>query len=137
MNQGRPREIHPDELHFGNLHLIPKSQWEHPDSEQRAAIRQRTLFQMWGESTGYPPEFYDAKSAFTEDAGKCFERHGRPGQSDKNFACIDYQDESKRLTDREWKLRHPESMEVFLCTFCPYQSVVTTRIRMAKGAYDK
>lgn len=136
LGQGRSREINVDEPHFGNLHLVPKAQWDHPNTEQREALRQQILVQMWGENTGYPPEFYASKSTFTEDAGICFEKHGRPGQTDKSFACIDYQDESKRLTDREWKLRNPESMEVFLCSFCPFQSVVTTRIRSARGDYE-
>jgi hypothetical protein len=138
MGLGRVREIQPGERHFGDLHVVPNDDWNHPDPEKREGIRQKILFQMWGESTGYPPEFYAVQDTYKEDANACFRKHGSPGGSDHGPAnCVDYQDDSKRLTDRQWKDRHPEQSHVWLCTFCPYQSVVTTRIRMGRGDYDQ
>lgn len=115
---GRVREIQEGERHIGDLHNVPASKWNHPDSDIRQQIQKQILTQMWGDHTGYPEEFYAAKDTFREDAGMCFNRHGRPKEG-----CIDWQDDSKRLTDKDWKQRgaamgQPRT-DVFLCTFCP------------------
>ena len=101
--------------------------------------RKDILRQIWArfgeEHLGYPDEFYASKDTFQEDAVECYQRHGRPGYEKGPHACIDYQDSSKRLTDRHWKSRNPSRDHVFLCDFCPYKSVVMTRKREARGDY--
>lgn len=138
MGHGRVREIQEGEEHIGNLHSVANDDWNNPDVEKRERVRQQILFQMWGSYTGYPPEFYAAQDTYKEDAGHCYERHGRPGGSDHGPAnCGDYQDDSKRLTDRAWRARHSDIEEIFLCHWCPYTSVVVTRKRLARGDYDE
>lgn len=140
-NAPRVREIRMDEPHFGNLHTIDDALWNHPDPSKRDEIRRSVLKEMWKGHTGYPEEFYATKDTFMEDAGICYQRHGRPGGIDSGpDGCIDYMSESKRLTDTDWEARgermgSPRS-HVYLCQFCPYQSVVTTRKRSARGDYD-
>lgn len=111
-----------------------------PDDWSDGQVRDRILRQIWADGTGYPDEFYAAKDTFREDAGYCYQTHNRPGSEKGPHACIDYQSDSKRLTDSQWRLRgEMQGMsreDVFLCTFCPYSSVVTTRKRSARGDYD-
>src|SRR4029077_12640725 len=51
--------------------------------------------------TGFDPEFYALKDTYVEDAGYCFNRPRRPQGAD----CIDYHNDSKRLTPAAWKGR--------------------------------
>lgn len=101
--------------------------------------RKDILRQIWArfgdEHLGYPEEFYASKDTFREDAGICYQRHNRPGYEKGPYACVDYQDPSKRLTDRHWKSRNPSRDHVYLCDFCPYKSVVVTRMRAERGDY--
>lgn len=78
--------------------------------------------------TGFHPEFYATKDTYQEDAGRCFNLHRRPKGAD----CIDWHDDSRRVTPASWKGR-----EVFLCDFCPVASAVTTAQRMALKMYDR
>jgi hypothetical protein len=146
MGQGRAREIQPDELHFGNLHVVAPDDWYHPsDPEKEERHRTGILRQMWGENTGYPAEFYATKDSFRDDAVACFRRHGEPGLDHGPAGCGDYESDAKRLTDSEW-LQRQEFQErvmpgaarkhVYLCHFCPFQTVVTTKIRQQRGDYE-
>jgi hypothetical protein len=99
---------------------IKDEDWEGHKDEILANLRER-----W---TGFHPEFYATKDTFVEDAGKCYNQHGRPKGAD----CIDFCDDSKRLTPSDWQTGH-----VYLCHFCVVSSAVTTAIRMKKGMYDK
>ena len=85
------------------------------------------LGQLQERWTGFHPEFYATKDTFSEDALKCYSRHSRPKDG-----CIDWRDDKKRLTPRDWKHNH-----VYLCDFCPCSTYYTTKLRMARGAYDK
>jgi hypothetical protein len=116
--------------------VVQADDWINPD------YRKGILQQMWGEDTGYPPEFYAAKDTFREDAGHCYNSHGRPGDPDKGpHACIDYQSSSKQLTDEGWKARGEiqgmPRRDIFLCDFCPFHQVVVMRKRAERGEYDK
>lgn len=140
---GRSREIIPDEPHFGTLYTVPPDDWNCPgDPEKEQRVRNTILRKLWPEDKGFPPEFYATKDTFREDAGKCYERHGRPGSAKGPYACVGFQDNSKLLTDEGWMRRgrdsgQPNRQPIYLCTFCPYQSVVTTRIRMQRGDYSE
>lgn len=78
--------------------------------------------------TGFHPEFYATKDTYQEDAMRCYNIHRRPQGTD----CIDYHDDSRRLTPAAWKGR-----EIYLCDFCPVSSQVTTAIRHAAGMYKR
>lgn len=126
---------------ISEVYTIPPDDWaldsDRPDPEWR---RKAVLKKMWamlgGEHSGYPEEFYASKDTYREDAGLCYQRHGRPGYEKGPDACIDYNSDAKRLTDSQWRARHPETGDVFLCAFCPYQSVVMTRKRAQRGDYE-
>jgi hypothetical protein len=98
---------------------VEDKDWENNKDKILANLQQR-----W---TGFHPEFYATKDTFQEDAMKCYNRHGRPKGAD----CIDFCDDSKRLTPSDWPKNH-----VYLCHFCPVASSVTTAIRLSKGMYD-
>jgi hypothetical protein len=102
--------------------------------------RKDILRQIWarfGHDAGYPEEFYAAKDTFREDAGLCYQRHGRPGYEKGPDGCIDYHTDAKLLTDKNWKTRNPARDHVWLCEFCPYASVVMTRKRKKRGDYNQ
>lgn len=137
----------PQAPHLLRGHQIAPKDWANPK------IRDAFLRQMWEREghVGYPDEFYAAKDTFTEDAAACFEHHGRPQQY-----CIDWENDSKRLTDKRWKERDIESRrkltelgidppggehgsvrkDVFLCHFCKVSSYVTFKKREQRGLYD-
>ena len=93
--------------------------WEHHRDDILANLKSR-----W---TGFHPEFYATVDTFKEDAAKCYTRHHRPKDG-----CIDWQDDSKRLTPSDWHQAH-----VYLCNFCVVQSSVTTAVRLQRKMYDK
>jgi len=99
---------------------VDDNDWEYHRDEILSNLKSR-----W---TGFHPEFYATIDTFKEDAAKCYNRHGRPKGAD----CIDFCDDSKRLTPADWKGSH-----VYLCHFCVVASSVTTAIRMKRGMYDK
>jgi hypothetical protein len=111
-----------------------------PEAMDPEYRRKAVLKQLWArfgdEHVGYPEEFYASKDTYREDAGLCYQRHRRPGSEKGPDGCLDYQAGDKRLTDSHWRERHPEQGDVYLCDFCVYKSVVTTRMRMQRGDYD-
>lgn len=133
----RVRELGEDEPHLGDLFHVDNAHWNHADPEKRDEIRKQILKQMWGDHTGYPEEFYATRDTFAWDAAVCYNRHNRP---DAGLGCPDYESDDKRLTDPSWVQRGAEQgisrRHIFLCAWCPYQSVVTTKKRMARGDYD-
>jgi len=94
--------------------------WEGHKDEILGGLKER-----W---TGFNPEFYATKDTYVEDAGYCFNRHRRPKGAD----CVDYHDDSKRLTPVTWKGR-----EIYLCDFCPVSAAVTMEQRWKEGLYRK
>lgn len=127
--------------HVGKLFKVPVKAWG--SYEQRKAI----LDQLGrGGSKGLDeldPEksFYDTKMTFASDAMDCWKRHNQPKHS-----CDDYQSDKKRLLPDTAKERadlnlpkpeHLDGPKIYLCNFCPYHSVVTTRKRQLMGMYDK
>jgi hypothetical protein len=79
--------------------------------------------------TGFHPEYYATKDTYKEDAMRCYNIHRRPKGTD----CIDYRDDGRKLTGKNW----PKDKAVYLCDFCPVESQVTTAIRAAAGMYKR
>jgi hypothetical protein len=135
LREGQP---HSDKASFG-IYQVPDEHWNNPDPSKREQARATVMRQLWEGSTGYPDAFYEAKDTFREDAERCYKLHGFPGDSEHNYACIDYHDDSKRLTDRAWRQRGADSgvmrNDVFLCDFCRFESVVMMRKRALRGDY--
>lgn len=135
----RRRDIIPSEPHIVRSLCIDPGYWNAADPEQRRLNREEIIRGMWSSEAGYPDEFYATKDTFTVDAGLCYNRHQRPGSEKGPHRCLDYHDDSKRLTDPEWRARG-EKMgfprdDVFLCDFCPYESVIVTEKRANRGDY--
>ena len=99
--------------HIGNMMVIDPKDWA--DETKRKEI----LRQAGKEVTGLDQDFYDTRNTFIEDAGKCFNAHQRP----KDF-CIDWHNESKRLSD---PMKNPQAPKVYLCDFCVVSSRVNTK----------
>ena len=97
-----------------------RSVWDGHQDEILKGLNQR-----W---TGFNPEFYASIDTYKEDAGRCFNLHRRPKGTD----CVDWRDDSRRLTPADWK-----GKEVYLCDFCPVASTVVTAMRSARGMYNK
>jgi hypothetical protein len=120
-----------EQPHHRALHRVEKAHWE--DSK----VRRQIHAQMWTDTTGFVPEYYATKQTLQEDAAKCFQAHRR------TIPCIDYQDSSKRLGNPAAGLRRWLSKELrndnlrsqgpvqFLCSYCPYQTVVDRAKREA------
>lgn len=115
--------------HDVHMHLMPTTQetWDHLDPVQD--LRKEAL------ANGIWIEEY--RSQVSEDAVKCHQAHGQPSLPGK--PCIDYKDDSKRLggglpVKVSLRLRDPAKLQ-YLCTYCPYESTVTTQKRWDQGAY--
>lgn len=129
------------ERHMGKMFLLPVKTWSNRE-HQKAIIKQL----KGGGSAGLDEldpdkSFYDTKMQFAEDAMQCYNYHLRPTDP----GCSDYQSEQKRLLPKTHKERmelglpDPASSgapKVYLCNFCPYHAVVTTKKRMMRGMYD-
>jgi hypothetical protein len=78
------------------------------------------------------------KDTLMEDAGKCFRKHHSPEFPGK--PCIDYKTDAKRIgapsgNKRSIALDDKRGKLQFLCTYCPYESTVTTAKRIIRGDY--
>jgi hypothetical protein len=125
---------------MGKMFLLPVKTWM--KQENRKAIIDQL---KGGGSEGLDamdPEkqFYSTKMQFAEDAMQCYNYHLRPSDP----GCTDYESEQKRLlpkTDRERKelgLPDPANSgapKVYLCHFCPFHAVATTKKRAMRGMY--
>jgi hypothetical protein len=129
------------EPHKGKMFLLPVATWA-KEEHRKAIIRQ-----LRGEgATGLDAmtedaDFYSTKMTFAEDAMKCYNYHLRPTDG-----CSDYQSDEKRLLPKTAKERIDLGMpspaeaggpKVFLCNFCPVQSIITTKRRSMMGLYDE
>lgn len=105
------------ELHIGRLFQVDEGAWESMETRQQI---NKELFGLEAEKVAW-------KDTFSEDAGKCYNRHHRPKQG-----CIDWRDDSKRLGSPSGSAA---SRPVFLCDFCPVKSYVETEVRWKRGDY--
>ncbi len=114
--------------HHGAMHRVDAKHWEN------RRIRQQIVTQMWASTKGFVPEYYHTRNTLLEEANKCFAKHRR------SIPCIDYQDRGKRLGNpaaRERKALSKDTRrdftgggpKVFLCNFCPVQSIVDQKKR--------
>jgi hypothetical protein len=131
--------------HNGALHRIEKRVWE-----DRAAKRQ-IVDEMWKGTTGFTPSYYDVKDQMRDDAVTCWNEHRKPNSEQP---CLDYRDNSKIIRpptrkDRKQMARELELAgqrnnidldrlandmpKLYLCSFCPYQTVVDHKKRMMRG----
>jgi hypothetical protein len=115
-----PRSILPEEEHLGDIGVVADDKW--------GKFYKEILKEMWKNETGIDSEFYASKNTFQADAMACFNRHSRPADG-----CIDWLDDSKRITPKDWE----KGRAIHLCLFCPVSSTVMTAQRKAKGYYDK
>lgn len=116
INQNNPAEGFDKQRVF----VVDDAHWA--DQQYRDSI----LKNMKDQWKGFEPEYYATVDTYKEDAGYCFSRHKRPTEG-----CIDWQDDSKRLTPSDWKLS-----PVYLCHFCPVSAYYSMRSRDEKGMYN-
>ena len=92
-----------------------------------------------GEGEGIGEPLYALKDTFTEDAAKCWKRHGRTTD------CADYRHISKKLVPDTRGERKDLGLETrakfvptqtFLCDFCPYKSILQTKMGSDKYKYN-
>ena len=128
------------ERHMGKMFLLPLKSWANLE-HRKEIIRQL----KGGGSAGLDEldpdkNFYESKMQFAEDAMQCWNYHLQPSDP----GCPDYESEDKRLlpkTDKErieLGLPDPASSgapKVYLCHFCPFHSVATTKKRAMRGMY--
>ena len=95
--------------------------------------------------SGLDAEFYATTDTYRSEATKCYERHNRP----TNPGCIDYCSPSKllgnalqdeedlnELSRSERRDLNQSRPKVFLCNFCPFESLVLTQKRKKAGLYN-
>jgi hypothetical protein len=120
--------------HVGALFHVEDADWSDPDKQRQ--IVQQIAAKLDGGETGLGSAFYDLKDTFQEDALTCFNAHNR------NPACSDYKDDSKRLTSgNEAEIKRETGVDVradrrstrYLCEFCPVQSLVEAAQRRKAG----
>ena len=113
------------EDHKGALHYVETKAYE--------ANKAKILEEMWAKTTGFKPEYYQARSTFQEDAYTCWNRdHNRP------HFCSDFQTEKKRIknpTKEGWKSQDPK-MKIFLCDFCPVKANVQSAENLKNKSFD-
>jgi hypothetical protein len=128
------------ERHKGKLFILPVKTWANT-SHRKAIIEQLRGGASKGLDAMDPDEqFYETKMQFAEDAMQCYNYHLRPSDP----GCPDYETEPKRLLPKTHKERielglpDPASSgapKVYLCHFCPFHAVATTKKRMIRGMY--
>lgn len=97
------------EPHMGNVFRVEAAKVDH--METRTAIEK----EMWGAKA----EMASWKDQYTEDAGNCFNAHGRPDR------CPDFHSPEKLLSSPSDQ--NPRATKVYVCDFCPIRSVEESR----------
>ena len=128
------------ERHMGKMFLLPVKSWANPQ-HRKEIIKQLTSGGSAGLDELDPDKsFYDTKMQFAEDAMQCYNYHLRPSDP----GCPDYETEPKRLLPKTHKERielglpdpaNSGAPKVYLCHFCPFHTVATTKKRMIRGMY--
>lgn len=116
------------EEHVGSLAVVEKEEWDNPTYKE--AITKKITEQFSGGTTGFESEFYASKNTYQADAMECYNQHRRPE------SCIDYKDSSKRIGNPS-KMGWETGPRVYLCQFCPYETVVITEKRHKRGMYKE
>lgn len=123
-------------IEWCSLGFVPTSMWD--NSEYKREITKKIL--EGNGLTGFDAEFYATMDTFKEDAGKCYNSHGRPDYT--AIGCQDYLSANKELkpnTAVERKaagLPSYDSVKVkrsFLCEHCPYHTQVISIERMKRS----
>lgn len=121
---------------WSRLGFVPEKMWK--SSEYKKQIVNGIL--KSNDQTGFDAEFYATMDTFKEDAGKCYQSHGRPDYT--AVGCQDYLSANKELkpnTAIERKaagLPRYDDVKVkrsFLCEHCPYHSQVVSIERLRRG----
>lgn len=118
---------------------VPKDQWEKPTYRDEIVRQIAIAAGAPGSGAGMGQSWYDVKANFEQDAIACWKAHKRTTD------CGDYRAESKRLLPDTAADRRAEGLpsrarylpNTWLCSFCPVQSLVTTKYREKRGDYDK
>lgn len=110
--------------HVGNLLQIDNKTWE--------KRRNEILEEMWRDYPDMSPidAMSSARNTYREDANTCFSRHGRPKEG-----CIDYKEDSKRISTPSKSQYLAHVAPIFLCDFCPIKSWVQGQAFHKKGLY--
>ena len=117
-------EDDPVRIHQRALHRIPETAWAD------VAARKQIVEQMWASTTGFAPTYYDVQNTLREDALKCYSKHLRP-----QVSCPDYRSRSKRLSNPAAEMRRYVGLDpkggprVYLCQFCPMDTVMRSAMR--------
>lgn len=136
--------------HRGNLVTVEDEEWD--DNSKRVEIIKQIEAGLNEGVAGLGADAYALKDTLTEDAVKCFNRHGRPEK------CIDWHTRSKLLgnsllSDDEKKAAKEASRAVaalakksprgrqgptkrYLCDFCPVATKVQQAMFDKKGLYS-
>jgi hypothetical protein len=122
----------------GGLFNLDKDKlWSNPAQRQSTLEDLYKQLEIPGTGPGMGQQFYDLKNTFSEDAMTCWKGFGRttdPGH-------CDYRKENKRIRPdtaddrREAGMDPQDRPNIFLCDFCPLQSIVQQKIRADKGLY--
>jgi len=129
------------EPHVGKMFKIPVSSWA--NVEHRKAILDDLAKGGSAGLDALDPDksFYDTKMQFAEDAMNCWRSRLSPKDG-----CGDYKSESKRILPKTSKERkelglpapkEAEGRKIYICNFCPIESVVQTRRHQILGLYNK
>lgn len=121
----------------GHLADVSKAEWDNP-KYRNGIIKQMNDSVKAGEGAGLGDTFYETKNTFQEGAGQCWKQHNRTSD------CGDYRAPSKELVPDTKDLRKEAGLstrksdrpKIFLCDFCPVQSVIDQRKNHAAGIYD-
>lgn len=126
--------------HMGKLFILPVKTWAKTES-RKAIIEQLKGKGAQGLDALDPDaNFYETKMQFAEDAMQCWKYHLQPSDP----GCNDYESEEKRLLPKTHKERielglpdpaNSGAPKVYLCHFCPYHAVATTKKRALRGMY--
>jgi hypothetical protein len=126
--------------HQGKMFILPVKVWANT-SNRKEIINQLKGTGVTGlDAMTEEGDFYSTKMQFAEDAMSCYTYHLRPEDN-----CADYRTESKRLLPKTAKERKSAGLEapkdaalpkIYLCNFCPMQSVIVTKQRAMRGMYN-
>ena len=121
----------------GLFNIDVKQFWDTPNKRKITLEDLYNQLEIPGTGPGLGEDFYDLKSNYHEGALRCwkgFNRTTDPGH-------CDYRKENKRILPDTGALRKSEGLSakdrpnIFLCDFCPLQSIVSQKQNEQKGLY--
>lgn len=122
--------------HVGIMGRAKLADWENPSTREGILKQMIQQFGKPGTGVGLGVEFYNVKQNYKDEAFTCWRQHNR------TVDCGDWRSDAKRILPDTRAERKSAGLDtksrpnIWLCDFCPYNTIVQQKSNEKKGLYN-